>query len=353
MNRTTLLIGGAAAIVLLAGVGFLVLGRHGSGDEGGDIAPIANVTLAQVRHMPLQDVIDVYGVVAPDPASEATLAAPRPLIVSRILVRTGEMVRAGQGLVEVVNSPGSDQAYRQAVAAAEQARSDLARVQRLYDERLAANDQLQAARKALSDAQAALAAQQRQGAGHKRQILTASAAGVVTNVTVSVGDHVSQDAPVVNLATSAGLVAKLGLEPGALVRIGDPVALAPVSGTPSKDLVTRISTISLAADPATRTFDALAPLSGRTWALGSAVEARVTTGAHDGLAVPRGAVVFDETGTHVFTVSGGHAHRVFVTAGRTYGQNIEVSGPIHAGDAVAVQGADELEDGMAVKVAGR
>jgi multidrug efflux pump subunit AcrA (membrane-fusion protein) len=62
--------------------------------------------------------------------------------------------------------------------------------------------------------------------------------------------------------------------------------------------------------------------------------------------------VFDETGAHVFVVAGGKAQRVFVTAGRDHGDEIEVSGAVHAGQVVAVQGAYELQDGMAVKVAG-
>ena len=69
--------------------------------------------------------------------------------------------------------------------------------------------------------------------------------------------------------------------------------------------------------------------------------------------MPRGAVVFDETGAHVFVVAGGKAARVFVTAGRDHGDEIEISGPITAGQVVAVEGAYELQDGMAVKVAGR
>lgn len=353
MTRRTLLIGGAAAVAVLGGAAYLLVDRGSHTDTAADASPTATVTVTQVRRGPLRDITDVYGVVAPDPASAVAVAAPRPVIVVRVLTRSGETVRSGQGLIQVRSSPGADQAYRQAVAAANQSQADLARVQRLYDQRLAANDQLQAAKKAAADAQAVLAALRKQGAGQQVQTLSAPAAGVVTAVAVAAGDHVAQDAPLVTLAASDRMVAKLGLEAGATVRVGDPVAITPVAGASETALNTRISMVSLAADPTTRTFDALAPVAGRTWPLGAAVEARITTGIHDGLSVPRDAVVYDETGTHVFTVSAGHAHRVFVTAGRTHGQMIEVTGSIHSGQAVAVQGADELEDGMAVKVAGR
>jgi multidrug efflux pump subunit AcrA (membrane-fusion protein) len=66
--------------------------------------------------------------------------------------------------------------------------------------------------------------------------------------------------------------------------------------------------------------------------------------------VPRAAVVFDETGPHLFTVSAGKAHRVFVKTGLDHGADIEVAGALPAGAQVAVEGAYELQDGMAVKV---
>jgi multidrug efflux pump subunit AcrA (membrane-fusion protein) len=61
-------------------------------------------------------------------------------------------------------------------------------------------------------------------------------------------------------------------------------------------------------------------------------------------------VVFDETGAHLFIVANGKARRLFVTAGADFGDQIEVRGDIKAGDPVAVQGAYELQDGVAVKV---
>jgi RND family efflux transporter MFP subunit len=257
-------------------------------------------------------------------------------------------------VIQIANAPGADLAYRQAVDALAFAKADLARIQRLFDERLAATDQFNAAREAVADAQAALVAQQKQGAGRSVQTLSSSAAGVVTAVSVSPGDHVAQDAPLISVTAATGMVAKLGLEPGsAAVRPGDAVALHPVNAAWGMAIAGRVSMIGHAADPATKTYDAVVPLNGASLPVGAAVQAQVTTGSHVGLVVPRDAVVFDETGTHLFVVSGGKAHRVFIQTGRTYGDRIEVTGPLQPGQAVAVQGADELEDGMAVKVGGK
>lgn len=351
MNRNRLLLA-AIAVVVVMGVVALVLMRRGGGDEAdAEPNPTATVTAARVQRTSLQDVVTLYGVVAADPSGAITVAAPKPAIVSQVLVRVGQAVAGGEPLVELADAPAAQLAYQQAADAERFARTDLARVQRLFDERLAARDQLEAARKALADAEAGLAAQQKQGAGRVSQRLTAPRAGVVTSVTAAAGDHVAQDAALVTLARAGGLVAKLGLEPTqGTFAPGDPVTLQMVSGGPA--VHSRLTLVGAAADPTTKLFEATAPLNDAPLAVGAAVQGVVVTGVHVGLVVPKPAVVFDETGPHLFTLASGKAHRIFVKVGRDHGDNIEVIGPLKPGDAVAVQGADVLEDGMAVKVAG-
>ncbi len=350
MTRTRLLIIGAVVLALMLVV-FLVLSRGKGGETEADPTPTAVVTLAAVRTGQLQDVVSVYGVVQADPTGSITLAAPKAAIVSQVLVRSGQTVAAGQMLMQIANAPGSELAFKQAADAAVFAKADLARVQRLYDERLAANDQLETARRALADAQATLTAQQKQGAGHAMQVITAPKAAVVTTVSAAAGDHVAQDAPLVVLAREGGATVKLGLEPSGKFAPGQSVTLKPVFG--GAPIASRIAMVGRAADQTTKTLDAIVPLNGVNLPIGAAVQGDVVTGAHLGVAVPRAAVVFDETGPHVFIVSGGKAHRVFVKTGLDHGDDIEVSGQLAAGAQVAVEGAYELQDGMAVKVRGK
>lgn len=343
----------ATVLFLVAVAAALWLNRKAPKDaEAGDAAPTASVTIAPVRSETLKDIATVYGIVQADPTATTMIAAPRAVIVARILVRSGETVPAGQALAEVVSAPGADLAYRQAADAASFGRNDLARVQRLFDERLVASDQLTAAKKTLADAEAALAAQEKQGGGRARQVMSAPGASVVTNIAVAPGDHVAQDAPLMTLVRRGALSAKLGLEPTTgRFAAGQAVTIRPTAG--GAPIASRLVMVGRAADPASKTLDAVAPLGEGAPPIGSAIQAEIVTGAHQGLAVPRAAVIFDETGAHVFTVGGGKARRVFVTVGRDYGDEIEVHGPLNAGQAVAVQGAYELQDGMAVKVIGR
>ena len=340
-----------AAILAVAAILILVFLRRGQADAEAVPTPTATVTLAAVVSQPLQDVVSVYGVVQADPAGNVAVAAPKASIVSRMLVRVGQVVTVGQPVVELANAPGAELAFRQASDAQTFAQTDLARVQRLYDERLAASDQLSAARKTLADAQAALVAQQKQGAGRSLQLITAPRAGIVTTVSAAAGDHVAQDAPLVVIARADGAVVKLGLEPTGRFAAGQGVILHPVFGGPP--IASKIAMVGRAADPATKTLDAIVPLGAAALPIGSAVQGEVEVGAHPGRVVPRAAVVFDETGPHVFTVSGGKAHRVFVAVGLDRGEQIEIKGQIPAAAQVAVEGAYELQDGMAVKVRGK
>jgi RND family efflux transporter MFP subunit len=350
MSRQRLMMLGAAVLVVAAVVALTVV-RHGKAEAEAEPIPTAIVTLAPVRSQSLQDVVSVYGVVQADPAGSVTVAAPKASIVSRMLVRSGETVAAGQPLVELANAPGAELAFKQAADAVNFAQVDLARVQRLYDERLAGSDQLSAARKTLADAQATLTAQQKQGSGRALQVIAAPRAAVVTTVSAAAGDHVAQDAPLLVLARADGAVVKLGLEPGGRFAVGQGVVIHPVFGGPP--IPSRIVMVGRAADQTTKTLDAIVPLNGAALPIGAAVQGDVTTGVHAGQVVPRAAVVFDETGPHVFVVSGGKAHRMFVGVGLDRGEEIEVKGQFPAGAQVAVEGAYELQDGMTVKVRGK
>lgn len=352
MSRRRLIAIAAAVGVVVLIAGFVLLHGRGAADSDEETNPTAVVTVATVEARQLEDAASVYGVVQADPAATSTLSAPRAVIVGPVLVRPGQTVAAGQPLVEVASAPASTLAYQQAASAAVSARSDLARVQRLFDAHLAASDQLIAAKKAMGDATAALAAEQRQGAALTRQTLRAPASAVVTSIATAPGDHAAQDAPLLTLARDGAVSVKLGLEPGeGPFAAGQHVTVRPVNGGTA--IATHLSMVARAADPASKTFDAVAPLNGAGLPIGAAVEADIVTGSHTGLSVPRAAVVFDETGDHVFVIEAGKARRVFVSVGRDYGDLVEVKGGLTAGQQVAVQGAYELEDGMAVKVAAR
>ncbi|MDB5438407.1 MAG: family efflux transporter, subunit [Caulobacteraceae bacterium] len=332
-----LVAGGLAAFMLL---------RHPAEEAEADAEPVALVTVATVRNTSVGEDLIAYGTVEADPAGAAAVAAPRAVVVARILTRVGATVAAGAPLIEIVDAPASTLAYRQAQDALTFATNDLARVQRLYDDHLVASDQLNAAKKALADAQSTLTSQQAMGAGQATQTLTAPRAGVVTEILVKTGDRLAQDAPMLGLAGAGGLVAKLGVDPaGHRLSTGQGVELTAAGAAPVRGTVQMIGQV---ARPDTHLIDLIVSLPVAL-PVGTPVQGRITLGAHSAWVVPRAAIVSDETGPHVFTIRDGKATRVFVRPGLEAGDDIAVTG-IGADAPVAVEGAYELEDGMAVKI---
>ncbi|MGI8839184.1 MAG: efflux RND transporter periplasmic adaptor subunit [Caulobacteraceae bacterium] len=340
----------AAVVLILAGlIAWRIL--HEPAAEPDPAAPAALITVAPVRQSEIAETVSAYGTIAGSQAASRTLAAPRAVIVEQVLAAPGQPVAAGAPLIVLANTPATELAFRQATDAASFAERDLARVQRLYDQRLAANDQLGAARKAVADAKAAVAAQVAAGAGGGRQTLRASVTGVIEAAPVAAGEHAAADAPLMTLIASGGLIAQLGVEPTRAGRLaaGQNVVISSAFD-PTRKIPSRLAVVGRQVDPATRLVTVTAPVPGAAPALGAAVEGVITVASHGGLVVPAAAVVYDEAGAHLFVIRGGKARQVTVKPGETQGDDLEVAGALTAGEPVAVQGAYQLQDGLAVRI---
>ena len=340
----------AAVILLIAG---LLAWRvtQKAADDADAAAPTAFVSVAPARLGPVSRTIEAYGVIVGSAAATRTISATRDVIVQDVLVTLGQPVAAGAPLVEVGDTPASWLVYRQAADAAAFAKRDLARVQRLYDQQLAANDQLIAAQKALADADAALAAQSAAGGGHARQAIASPIAGVVGQVSAAKGQQVAAGGALVTVVASGGLVAQLAVEPTrvAQITLGQPVRV--VSALDPKTAVdSRLTMVGRAVDPATHLITVNAPAQNPGLPLGAAVRGEIAVATSQGLTVPRASVVYDEDGAHLFVVRAGKAHLVAVATGPEAGDQIAVTGDLHAGDPVVVVGAYQLQDGLAVRL---
>ena len=343
-------VGVAAAIVLIAA---LLIWRitQKTPDDGDGPAPSALVSVAPARAGPVSRTVEAYGVIAGSPAASRIVSAARDVIVQAVLVTPGQPVAAGAPLVDVGDTPASGLAYRQAVDAAAFARRDLARVQRLYDQQLAANDQLLAAQKALADAQGALAAQAAAGGGHAHEAIVSPIAGVVGQVSAARGQQIAAGGALVTVVANGGLIAQLGVEPNRIpqVSVGEPVRLISALD-PMVAVDSHLTVVARAVDPATHLIAVTAPAQNPGLPLGAAVRGEVAVATSQGLSVPAASVVYDEDGAHVFVVRAGKARLVAVTPGPQAGDQIAVSGELHPGDPVVVTGAYQLQDAMAVRL---
>ena len=316
-----------------------------------DTGPVALVQTAAVEVREVDQTVPAFGGIEPGPQHLREIAAARASIVE-LQVAAGMRVKRGAPLARLLPTPQSAVLYAQAKSQAAYARSALQRTQSLFAEKLATRDQLAAAQKVLTDAEANLAAQQRMGGGAPA-VIRAPSDGVVNAVNVASGARVAADTSLLVFSEQGGNIARLGVTPAqaSSMHAGMAVTLN-AAFAPQVSLRTRVAQVGGQVDPASGLVDVLVPVAGKSAAAflpGSKVTAHIIVRAVRSLAVPRSAVLRDDHGAYVFIIKKQVAHRVNVQAGIDDGHWIAVRGHLSAGERVVTLGNYELTDGMAVR----
>jgi RND family efflux transporter MFP subunit len=315
--------------------------------------PVVLVETAPVRAKAIGETLLAYGVLEPDPDQVLSLSLPHGGLVNRIWVGLGQRVVAGDKLIELVTAPDARMQFLQAQSAVDYAQRELERQQRLLSEQLTTKAQVDAAQKALRDAQTTAAALRERGMDVAVETLRTPIDGVITRLDVAQGQRIQADSTAMLIAAEKRLVARLGIEPEDLGRLspGLPVTVSSVF-VPDVRIETQLGEIHGMINPSTRLVDVLAPIPPEqtdTLVLGSRVSARIELPTHQALVVPRSAVLRAGKQAYLYLVEKGIAHRVEVDTGVEQGTEVEVSGALAAGDAVVVLGNYELHDGMSVR----
>ena len=350
MNRSVLLPNLCA--LLLAGL--LAGCSHGAADDEDAAAPPgqAAVTTATPVQQTFHDTVEAWGSATGDPQHARTISLAHGGQVTAVNVAAGQTVKRGQPLLTVTPDPAARNTYQQAQSALTLAEGELQRTEQLATQRLATQSQLAAARKALADARTALDAQHALGGGTAEEAVAAPADGVVTTLSVGLGDRFAANAPLLGFTPAHALVAQLGVQPddAAKLHAGMPVQLRNVYGT--NGFTGTLRMIGQSVDPQSHLLSAQVELpaeASATLVSGAAVDAQIRTADFSAWAVPRAAVLHDEHGDYLFQVDHGHAKRVGVTLRSPDGDTVGVQGALDAHTKVIVQGAYELADGDAVR----
>jgi len=117
----------------------------------------------------------------------------------------------------------------------------------------------------------------------------------------------------------------------------------------------RIRALIPTGDVRSQTFEARIDLpegASARWTVGELVSVAVPIRARQvSLTVPRDALVLRSDGEYVFRINEENkAERIKVNIGDSSGSLVAVSGPLFEGDRVAIRGAENLQDGAAVKI---
>jgi RND family efflux transporter MFP subunit len=337
----------------LAMVGLLLV--SGTGHSQTPPAPSVLIETAAPREQVLKRTVQGYGIVATSEDAVIGVSFLHPGQISRLRVRPGEVVKAGEVLLELSTDPSATLGYQTAVAALDFAKRDLARTKTLLAQHLATNAQLAAAQKAVEDAIAAVEVQRKLGNDRNTEVITAPFNGYVTALTVALGDRVQPNTTVLKLAPTDRVQVTVGLQPedAARVQAGMAAEVVPVF-TPDSRLSGVVRGATGTINPATKRVDVWVELAAAEQELvpGTAVSVEIVLEQHIGWVVPRDAVLRDGKGDYIFQVTGSKAERVPVKTGIETDKYTEIIGHIDTRRPIVTVGNYELQDGMAVREGG-
>lgn len=367
------LLAGMVGAVALVGAGGVMLGRTAfapppvstanaaEGDEAGhaddglvemDVARVAaaGIQTERIAAGSLSGEIFGHGNVVAAPDGEAMLTARADGTVSRITKRLGDPVVAGEiiAYLESRDAAGIVAERSTAASRATAARQAFARERRLFDAKVTARQDLEAAQALLAEAEAELRRTQAAAiaagiSGNGRFIAVSSLiSGRISKADARLGAHVLAGAELFRVVDPSRMQIEAAvpandatrIQPGdrAMIDGANGVAIPAVvrSTTPSLDPASRTATILLVAD------------GGHDLTTGQGVRVRITPRgavAVDRVIVPEEAVQSIDGRNSVFVRTGSGFRAVPVVTGQRNGGRVEIVSGIKAGAVIATRGA--------------
>jgi RND family efflux transporter MFP subunit len=291
----------------------------------------------------------VYGHGTVEPISTKTESFQRDGQVLEIMVEVGDQFKKGDPLLDFGAAPAAIVAYEQAKTALRLAEGTRARMAALVKLKLATQDALDAAEKAVSDAQLTKEMYEKQGSIKPSEILQAPFDGVVTAISVAKGDRVAAGTALMTLAQTDHVRLSIGIEPTQLekVKIGLPVDLQ--SGLGGATLESQVRGLGAAIDLKSRLVPVTVEMPAKAVLPGQIVTAGIKVGEVSGWTVPRDAVMYDKKGAFVFQVDEMHAKRIDVNVLGSVDETSVIEGNIKPDLKLVVWGSYQLGDGDAVR----
>ena len=284
--------------------------------------------------------------------------------VTRILVKAGDHVSAGQPLFAVAANEAvqSDADLATAGAQLKLATAAEARQHDLYDHKGAALKDWQQAQSDLAAAQAGLAAAQgrRKALGGSLEngegVVRAPVSGMVTQRLIGPGQNVASatgggatQAFTISAFDKVWLVGNLREEDAARAHVGMTAEVRPLGS--NEVLHARISYVAPTIDPNTRRLTVRAELPNPDGHLKPETFASftlITGNEHPSVVVPEDAVIFEAQTARVWVVADARGHRLAlrqITTGQVANGTVEVTGGLKPGESVVTAGSLFIDRG--------
>lgn len=316
--------------------------------------PSVLVEIGTVKEQTVSITLPTFGVIQPDSDKVIGVSLAHSGIINKVWCRLGQQVKQDDLLLEIETAPAARMDYLQAQSAVDFAQQELTRKQELYNEQLATKTDVAAARKALSDAQTSMTAQQAQGKGETRTQIHAPIDGVITELNIKQGQRVQAETTALLLSPQDHLVAQLGVEPeeAGHVTSGLKVVVSSVF-SPDKIAHGQVQEVHAMINPVTRLVDVIVPLSPEQTSAfipGIRITGLIHLAEQRALTVPQSAILEDNEGHYLFRVDDNKVKKVYVTVVLERENFAAISSGVQMGEKVVVTGNYELQDGMDIRV---
>lgn len=335
----------------------------GAGRGGRGAAPAVGVGIVTLQAKPIEDGSDFIATVR---SLHSTTVQPQvDGVLTKIFVRSGDVVRAGTPLVQIdpekeaqtLHNTESQRAGREADVT--YWKSQVERLQQLLKAGAISQNELDTAQHSLDTAQAALDSINAQVREGRVQLdyyrVTAPTAGVVGDIPVREGDRVTTSTMLTTIDDKAGLEAyiQVPVDRAPDLRVGLPVQLLDAD---DKVIATNpLTFVAPRVDPATQTVLAKSqlrevPSSVRVQQF---VRTRIIWRSVPGLLVPITAVTRINGQFFCFVAQpsgqGLVAHQVPLQVGDVQGNDYVVKGGLKPGDQLIASGIQKIADGAPVR----
>ena len=311
----------------------------------------SQITVAPAASGELDAAILASATVEATPDAEAVLTARAPGTVSRIMVRIGDPVRAGQTLALVESRDASQIAADRSAASARVtlAARQLERERGLLAQGVTPRADYESAQANLAVAQAdarraSAAAGAARVSGDGRSVAVVSpVSGRVTNAGANLGQFVAAETELFRVADPSRLQITASVPPAdaGRVREGDRVELTTTDG---HTIEGRVRSATGVVDPQSRTATVVVTptAGGSTLAPGQLVQARILASggaAKSGVMVPQDAVQTLGSDSVVFVRTGQGFRAQRVQIGSRSGGMVAITGGLAAGTQIATTNA--------------
>lgn len=328
--------------------------------EAVETETVIPVTTAPAEVGTIRAVIHATGDVNPALGAELTVVAPEAARIGEIAKAEGDRVRRGEVLVRfeipTLNAESASKSAEATAAAArlENAKSNLARLQDLFDRGVAARKEVEDANREVADAQSALAQAQAAGGAARtlagRQTVVASFDGVIAKRLHNPGDQVAAGDSVLRVIDPARLQVDASVAIPDLSRIVVGAAARLVVSPDQPPVPLKVASLPAAVEPGTAAAPVrLAFAVPHRLAVGTPVQVEIDAEEHKGVVlVPSGAIVREGEETAVFVAMGNKAQRRPVVVGIVDSDHAEIKQGLKSGELVIVMGQAGLPDGATI-----